>query len=89
MHNPESILEKERHKLFWYFEIQTDHQTSVRQPDLEIVEEKKEPTELIWYRTLISQTTGEHSKHYANRSLSSVHAVKWFQVLQCNTNNLI
>ena len=25
MHNPESVLENEMHKLLWDFEIQTDH----------------------------------------------------------------
>ena len=25
MHNPESVLENERHKLLWDFEIQTSH----------------------------------------------------------------
>ena len=34
MHNPESVLENETHKLLWDFEIQTDHQISARQPDL-------------------------------------------------------
>ena len=33
MHNPESVLEKEMHKLLWYFEIQTDHLILAIQPD--------------------------------------------------------
>ena len=37
MHNPESVLENETHKILCDFEIQTDHQISPRQPDLEIV----------------------------------------------------
>ena len=34
MHNPESVLENETHKLLWGFKIQTDHLISARQPDL-------------------------------------------------------
>ena len=34
MHNPESILENETHKIFWNFEIQTDHIIPARRPDL-------------------------------------------------------
>ena len=41
MHNPESVLENETHKLLWDFEIQMDHLISVRQPDL-ILNKKKE-----------------------------------------------
>ena len=35
MHNPESVLEDETHKILWGFDIQTDHQISARRPDLE------------------------------------------------------
>ena len=42
MHNLESILENETHKLLWDFEIQTDHQILARQPDQVIVNKKKE-----------------------------------------------
>ena len=41
IHNPESILENETHKLLWSFEIQTDHLISARQPNLVIVQQKK------------------------------------------------
>ena len=34
MHNRESVLENETQKLFWDFEIQTDHLISARRPDL-------------------------------------------------------
>ena len=39
LHNPESVLENETHKLFWNVEIQTDHQISARQPDQYLGEE--------------------------------------------------
>ena len=41
IHNPESDLENEMHKLLWDFEIQTDHLISTGQPDLVIVNKKK------------------------------------------------
>ena len=41
MHDPESVLEKETHKLRWDFEIQTDHLISTRRPDLVIVRKKR------------------------------------------------
>ena len=41
MHNPESILDNEMHKLLWNFENQTDHLISSRRPDLVIINNKK------------------------------------------------
>ena len=41
MHNPESVLENETHKLLWDFEIKRDHLISARQPDLIIINKKK------------------------------------------------
>ena len=41
MHNPESILENQTHKILRDFEIQTDHLISARRPDLLIVKKKK------------------------------------------------
>ena len=41
MYNLESILENETYKIFWDFEIQTDHQIPAGWPDLVIVNEKK------------------------------------------------
>ena len=34
MHNPESVLENEKHKILWDFEIQTDHLMPARWPNL-------------------------------------------------------
>ena len=45
MHNQESVLENETHKLLWDFEIQTDHLISARLPDLVIVKKNWEPAE--------------------------------------------
>ena len=41
MHKPESVLENETHKIFWDFEIKTDHLISARWQDLVIVDKKK------------------------------------------------
>ena len=41
MHKPESVLENETHKLYWGFEIQTDHLISAKRPDLIIIKKKK------------------------------------------------
>ena len=41
MHNPESVLENETHKLLWDFEIQTDHKISVSWPDPVIIDKKQ------------------------------------------------
>ena len=41
MHNLESFLENETHKILWDFEIQTGHLISARRPDLVIVNKKK------------------------------------------------
>ena len=45
MHNSESILENETHKLLWDFKIKTDHLISVRRPDLVIIKKKKKKRE--------------------------------------------
>ena len=37
MHNPESVLANDTHKLQWDFEIRTDHQISARRLDLIII----------------------------------------------------
>ena len=41
MHNPEYVQENKTHKLFWDFEIQSNHQISARRPDLIIINKKK------------------------------------------------
>ena len=41
MHNTESVMENETHKLLRDFQIQTDHLISARRPELIIVKKKK------------------------------------------------
>ena len=45
MHNSESVLENELHKLVWDFEIQTEHLISVRRTDLVIIEDFAVPVD--------------------------------------------
>ena len=49
IHNPESVLENETHKLLWDFDIQTNHLISARRLDLIIIHKKE--------RTLLSRLT--------------------------------
>ena len=56
MHNSESVLENETHKLPWDFEIQTGHLILVRPLDLEIINKKGELAEL---EILLSDETTE------------------------------
>ena len=56
MHNTDSVLKNEMHKLFCDFEIQMDHLILARQPDLEIINKKKRSCRL-W--TLLSWLTSE------------------------------
>ena len=41
MHNLESVLENETHKVLWNFEIQTEHLISAWQPDFVKKKKKK------------------------------------------------
>ena len=41
MHHLAIVLENERHKLLWDFDIHTDHRISARRPDLMIINKKK------------------------------------------------
>ena len=51
MHDPESMLENEMHKVFWDFAIKTNHQISARRSDPMNVDKKKR--ELTEERTLL------------------------------------
>ena len=45
MHNPAPVLENDKHKLPWDFNIQTDHLIPARRPDLIIINKKKKKRE--------------------------------------------
>ena len=47
MHNPASVLENATQKLLWDFDIQTDHLTSARKPDLIILNKKKRTYKIV------------------------------------------
>ena len=47
MHNPESVLENDMHKLLCDFEIQSDHLISARRPDLIIINKKETTCRIV------------------------------------------
>ena len=47
MHNPESVLENETHKLLRDFDIQRNHQISARRPDLIIINKKERTSRIM------------------------------------------
>ena len=47
MHNPESVLENETHKLLWDLEIQPGHQILARRPDLIIINKKERTGRIV------------------------------------------
>ena len=53
IHNSESLLENEMHKLLWDFEIQTDHLISARQPDLTIINKRKRTSRTVDFAVLV------------------------------------
>ncbi len=62
MHNPESVIENDTHKLQWDFDIQTDHHISATRPDLIIItkkKNKKKKREFANLSTLLSRLTTE------------------------------
>ena len=47
MHDPTSVLENDKHKLLWDFDIQKDHLISARRPDLIIINNKKRTGKIV------------------------------------------
>ena len=45
IHNPASVLENDTHKILWDFDIQTDHLTSARRPDLIMIKKRERERE--------------------------------------------
>ena len=68
MHNPESVLENEAHKLLWDFEIQTDHLISYKWPDF-IIMNKKRQVAGLW--TLLSRRTTKYNWKDAKWGIST------------------
>ena len=48
MHEPESILENEMHKILSDFDIQTDHRIPVRSLNLELINKRKKELVIEW-----------------------------------------
>ena len=66
MHNPESVLKNEMHKIIWDFEIQTDHLISARRVDQVIVykkKKKKEPVDSGLHRSVWPQCKIERKRN--------------------------
>ena len=51
-HKPESVHENVTHKIFWDFEIQTDHQILTRRQDLLLINKKKSSLAIKKYTNL-------------------------------------
>ena len=41
MYKPESVLENATHKIFWYFDLQTDHSIQARRQEILLINKKK------------------------------------------------
>ena len=90
MHNPESVLENETHKLLWDFEIPVDHQISVRRSDLKDSQQKKKKREPVELWTLLSRLKlkeSENKDKYLDRAreLKKKNCGKWrwYQFVWC------
>ena len=83
-HNPESILENETHKIFWDFEIQTNHLISARRPNLEIVKKKKKRivdfTELADHRLKLKKSKKRDKYQDFARELKKLWNIKVIEI---------
>ena len=68
IHKPASVLENDKHKLFWDFDIQTDSLILVRRPDLTMMNKKRE-LEKWW--TLLSRLTTKYNWKNSKRRIST------------------
>ena len=76
MHNPESVLEYETHKLFWDFEIQTDHQISARQTNLVIVNSKKRTYRIVNFTVQVNNRTKSIKSRKINKYVDLARGLK-------------
>ena len=76
MHNPESVLENEAHKLHWDFEIQTDYLISVRQLDLIIINKKKRTCLIVYFAILVDHRVKLKENEKKDKYLDSVKELK-------------
>ena len=93
MHNPESVLVNERHKILWDFDIQTDHLISTRRLHLLIINKKKKREENLpncglccpgWPQNKIKR------KRKENDGDTNCHCWSWFshQMIGTKTGGL-
>ena len=57
MYKTESVLENEKHKILWDFEIQRDHLISSRKLDLTIVNKERKTWRISYFAVLADQRT--------------------------------
>ena len=55
MNKPESVLENEKVKILWVFEIQTNPFISARRPDLVLINKKKGICHQVDFAVLVDQ----------------------------------
>ena len=69
-HHPESVLENERYKLLYDFNIFTDHLIQARRPDLVYVDKLKRKTYLIHIAYVKDQNVLAKEKEKVDKNLS-------------------
>ena len=73
MHNPESVLKNETHKLQWNFEIQTDHLISASRPDLIIINKNERTSRIVDFTVLADHRV----KLKENEKRDKYHTLTW------------
>ena len=76
MHNPESVLENETHKLLWDFNIQTDHQILAKRPDLIIINTKKTTCRIVDFAVPVDHRVKLKECEKSNKYLDLVRELK-------------
>ena len=76
MHNQESVLENNMHKILWDFEIQTDHLISVRRPDLVIVNKNKRICRIVDFVVLVDHSVRLKENEKKNKYLDLARELK-------------
>ena len=71
MQSPVPVLENNTHKLRWDVDMHTDHQISVRRPDLIIINNNNKKRETAKLSTLLSRLTTEQNWKNVKRRIST------------------
>ena len=76
MHNQESVLDNETHKLHWDFEIQTDDLISTRQPSLVIINKIKKTYRIVDFAVRADYRVKLKQNKYKDKYLNLVRGLK-------------